>query len=48
MARLNKRTRIPLAQQMIYDDMREQFEEMGNGGQYSKYQKNYALKLIDE
>jgi hypothetical protein len=36
------------AQQMVYDEMREEFEEMGTGGRYCQRQKDYALKLIDE
>lgn len=46
MARRSARKRIPLAQQMVYDDMRGQFEAMGTGGQYHQCQKDYALKLI--
>lgn len=48
MAHRSARKRIPLAQQMVYDDMRGQFEAMGEGGWYSKYQKNYALKVSDK
>ncbi len=40
--------RIPLAQQMVYDDLRGQFEAMGAVGRYNRHQKNYALKLIDK
>ena len=35
------------AQQMIYDEMREEFEAMGTGGRYCQRQKEYALGLID-
>ena len=48
MARRSARKRIPLAQQMIYDDLRGQFEAMGAGGWYNRHQKDYALKLIDK
>ncbi len=48
MGRRSAHKRIPLAQQMAYDDMRGQFEAMGAGGWYNRHQKNYALKLIDQ
>jgi hypothetical protein len=35
-------------QQQVYDDMRSEFEAMGEGGRYCETQKEYALKLIDE
>lgn len=35
-------------QQLVYDEMREEFETMGSGGRYNQEQKNYALGLIDE
>jgi len=40
MTRRSARKRIPLARQMVYDDMRGQFEAMGAGGQYNRYQKD--------
>lgn len=36
------------AQQMVYDEMCEEFEAMGTGGRYNQEQKDYALGLIDE
>jgi DNA invertase Pin-like site-specific DNA recombinase len=36
------------AQQMVYDEMRTDFEAMGAGGRYCQRQKEYALRLIDE
>jgi transposase-like protein len=45
---MNTRTMLLQAQQMICDEMREEFEAMGTGGRYCQHQKEYALKLIDE
>jgi len=36
------------AQQMVYDEMRTEFEAMGTGDRYCQMQKEYALRLIDE
>lgn len=36
------------AQQVVYDEMRAEFETMGTGGRYSPQQKEYAVGLIDE
>jgi len=36
------------AQQVIYDEMREEFEAMGMGGRYCQQQKDHALDLIDD
>jgi len=36
------------AQQVVYDEMCEEFEAMGMGGRYNQEQKDYALGLIDE
>jgi transposase-like protein len=35
-------------QQQVYDDMRSEFEAMGETGRYCQAQKEYALKLADE
>jgi hypothetical protein len=48
MADMSTRVLIIQAQQAMYDEMREEFEAMHTGGQYSQQQKDHALKLIDE
>ena len=48
MANMSTRAMILQAQQVIYDEMREDFESMGTGGRYCQQQKDHALKLIDE
>jgi hypothetical protein len=36
------------AQQGFYDEVRWDFQAMGDSGHYSERQKDYAFKLIDE
>jgi hypothetical protein len=48
MANMSTRAVILQAQQMIYDEMREEFEAMGTGGRYRRQQKEYAFKVIDD
>ncbi|HSW00525.1 MAG TPA: hypothetical protein VLI39_10155 [Sedimentisphaerales bacterium] len=45
---MSTRAMILQAQQMVYDEMAEEFEAMGTGGRYNQEQKDYALGLIDE
>jgi DNA invertase Pin-like site-specific DNA recombinase len=45
---MSTREMILQAQQMVYDEMRKDFEAMGTGRPYSQRQKEYALRLIDE
>ena len=45
---MSARATIVRAQQMVYDEMRTEFEAMGTGGPYCQTQKEYALKLVDE
>ena len=45
---MNTRAAIIRAQQMVYDEMRADFEATGTGGRYCWTQKAYALKLMDE
>ena len=45
---MSTRGTILRAQQMVYDEICEEFEAMGTGGRYNQEQKDYALGLIDE
>jgi DNA invertase Pin-like site-specific DNA recombinase len=48
MANMSTRAMILQAQQAFHDEMRMEFEAMGESGRYCQQQKDYALKLIDE
>lgn len=48
MANMSTRAAIMQAQQAVYDEMRMEFETMGEGGRYCERQKDYAFELIDE
>jgi hypothetical protein len=45
---MSTRASIIQAQQAFYDEIRMEFQAMGESGRYCQTQKNYALKLIDE
>ena len=45
---MSTRTMILQGQQVIYEEMRVEFEAIGAGGRYCQQQKEYALKLIGE
>ncbi len=45
---MSTRAMILQTQQVVYDEMCEEFEAMGTGGRYNQEQKDYALGLIDE
>lgn len=48
MTNLNRRTLLLQAQQMLYDEMRCEFEAMRTGRTYCQQQREYAFELIDE
>jgi len=48
MATMSTRAIIVQSQQMFYDQMRCEFQAMGESAQYSQQQKDYAFGLIDE
>ena len=48
MANMSRRVVIMQAHQIANDEIRAEFEAMGEDGRYNRRQKNHALKLIDE
>ncbi len=47
MANKNKQLVLMMIEEM-YEDKRDEFDCLGEGGQYSEQQKQYAFELIDE
>ena len=48
MSKAETRRLMLMMQQQFYEDKRYYFLALGNGGQYTEPQKNYAFELIDE
>jgi len=48
MGKITTRQLIRIMQQQIYEEMTFEFRALGNGGQYTDSQKNYAFKQISE
>jgi len=48
MSKAETRRLMLMMQQQFYEDKRYHFLALGNGGQYTESQKNYAFELIDE
>ena len=48
MVSMSTRAIIMQTRQVVYDEIHVEFEAMGRDGRYSRRQKDYALKLIDE
>ncbi len=48
MSKAETRQSMLMMQQLYYEDMRYDFLDLGNGGQYTESQKRYAFELISE